>query len=124
MRPYTDKAKKALGFANRLSSSMGCSYIGTEHILMGLLREGTGVAAEVLAANNVEPESLRSMIEELISTGAESTAVEERDGYTPKTREVLERAGELAERFGVTEDFVKKAVCLYVHGNLAAELYF
>ena len=31
---------------------------------------------------------------------------------------------ELAERFGVTEDFVKKAVCLYVHGNLAAELYF
>ena len=100
MRPYTDKAKKALGFASRLSSSMGCNYIGTEHVLMGLLREGTGVAAEVLAANNVEQESLRKMIEELISTGAEAVAVQERDGYTPKTREVLERAGELAERFG------------------------
>ena len=100
MRPYTDKAKKALGFASRLSTSMGCTYIGTEHILMGLLKEGTGVAAEVLAANNVEPDSLRGMIEELISTGQEVTAVEEKDGYTPKTKEVLERAGELAERFG------------------------
>ena len=100
MRPYTDKAKKALGFASRLSTSMGCTYIGTEHILMGLLKEGTGVAAEVLAANNVEPDSLRGMIEELISTGQEVTAVEEKDGYTPKTKEVLERAGELADRFG------------------------
>lgn len=100
MRPYTDKAKKSLGYASRLSASMGCTYIGTEHILMGLLKEGTGVAAEVLAANNVEPESLRGMIEELISTGQEMTAVTEKDGYTPKTKEVLERAEELAERFG------------------------
>lgn len=103
MRPYTDKAKKALGYASRLSASMGCTYIGTEHILMGLLKEGTGVAAEILTANNVEPESLRGMIEELISTGQEMTAVEEKDGYTPKTGEVLERAGELAERFGCSK---------------------
>lgn len=100
MKPYTDKAKKALGYAGRLSRSMGCSYIGTEHILMGLLKEGTGVAAEVLFANHVDPESLRKMIEELISTGTETTLVEEKPGYTPKTQEVLERAEELAGRFG------------------------
>ena len=54
MIPYTDKAKKALNYANRLSRSSGCNYVGTEHILAGLLKEGTGVAAEVLTANNVE----------------------------------------------------------------------
>ena len=68
MKPYTDKAKKALGYAGRLSRSMGCSYIGTEHILMGLLKEGTGVAAVFLFANHVDPQSLPKMIEELIST--------------------------------------------------------
>lgn len=98
MRPYTDKAKKALGYANRLARSMGCNYIGTEHILEGLLKEKTGVAAEVLAANNVELGKLQQMIEELISTGDEVT-VEERDGYSPRTQMVLDRADELAERF-------------------------
>ena len=98
MRPYTDKAKKALGYANRLARSMGCNYIGTEHILEGLLKEETGVAAEVLAANNVELGKLQQMIEELISTGDEVT-VEERDGYSPRTQMVLDRADELAERF-------------------------
>ena len=49
----TDKAKKALDIANRLSKSMHYSYVGTEHILAGLLKEGTGVAAEVLNANGV-----------------------------------------------------------------------
>ena len=98
MRPYTDKAKKALGYANRLARSMGCNYIGTEHILEGLLKEETGVAAEVLAANNVELGTLQQMIEELISTGDEVT-VEERDGYSPRTQMVLDRADELAERF-------------------------
>ena len=45
MIPYTDKAKKALNYANRLSRSSGCNYVGTEHILAGLLKEGTGVAS-------------------------------------------------------------------------------
>ena len=57
MIPYTDKAKKALNYANRLSRSSGCNYVGTEHILAGLLKEGTGVAAEVLTANNGELEA-------------------------------------------------------------------
>ena len=50
----TDKAKKALDIANRLSKSMHYNYIGTEHILAGLVKEGTGVAAEVLSVNGVE----------------------------------------------------------------------
>ena len=62
MKPYTDKAKKALSYATRLSKAEGSSYIGTEHILEGLLKEQTGVATEVLAANNVELTALQQMI--------------------------------------------------------------
>ena len=98
MIPYTDKAKKALNYANRLSRSSGCNYIGTEHILAGLLKEGTGVAAEVLTANNVELEALLKLIDELVAAGEEVT-VADRDGYSPRTQMVLDRAREMADRF-------------------------
>ncbi len=98
MIPYTDKAKKALNYANRLSRSSGCNYVGTEHILAGLLKEGTGVAAEVLTANNVELEVLLKLIDELVAAGEEVT-VADRDGYSPRTKMVLDRAREMADRF-------------------------
>lgn len=102
MRPYTDKAKKAVSYANRLSKSMQCNYVGTEHILAGLLREGSGVAAEVLAANNIELDKLLELINELVAPG-EDIAVLDRDGETPRTQAVLERAEEIAERFDCDE---------------------
>ncbi len=98
MIPYTDKAKKALNYANRLSRSSGCNYVGTEHILAGLLKEGTGVAAEILTANNVELEALLKLIDELVAAGEEVT-VADRDGYSPRTQMVLDRAREMADRF-------------------------
>ena len=98
MIPYTDNAKKALNYANRLSRSSGCNYVGTEHILAGLLKEGTGVAAEVLTANNVELEALLKLIDELVAAGEEVT-VADRDGYSPRTQMVLDRAREMADRF-------------------------
>lgn len=102
MRPYTDKAKKAISYANRLSKSMQCNYVGTEHILAGLLREGSGVAAEVFAANNIELDKLLELINELVAPG-EDIAVLDRDGETPRTQAVLERAEEIAERFDCDE---------------------
>ena len=102
MRPYTDKAKKAVSYANRLSKSMQCNYVGTEHILAGLLREGSGVAAEVLAANNIELDKLLELINELVAPG-EEIAVLDRDGETPRTQAMLERAEEIAERFDCDE---------------------
>ena len=98
MKPYTDKAKKAVELANRLSRSMNYNYVGTEHILAGLLKEGTGVAAEVLTANGVELPKLLQMIEELISPG-DAILVLDKDGFSPKTQAVLERAVELADKF-------------------------
>ncbi len=81
---------------------MQCNYVGTEHILAGLLREGSGVAAEVLAANNIELEKLLELINELVAPGDE-IAVMDRDGETPRTEAVLERASEIAERFECDE---------------------
>ena len=81
---------------------MHYNYIGTEHILAGLLKEGTGVAAEVLRAADVELSKLLHMIEELISTG-EDTMVEEKDGYTPKAQHIMEKAEEEAYRLGYEE---------------------
>ena len=99
MLKYTDKAKRALDIANRLSKSMHYNYVGTEHILAGLLKEGSGVAAEVLSVNGVELSKLLQMIEELISTG-ENTLVAEKDGYSPRTQHILAKAQEEANRLG------------------------
>ncbi|MCD7708570.1 MAG: ATP-dependent Clp protease ATP-binding subunit, partial [Clostridiales bacterium] len=99
MKPYTDKAKKALKLAAQISRDLLCTYVGTEHILAGLIREGTGTAAEVLDENHVEFPKIYDMINELISPGDISMAVEDPDGYTPRTQEVLERANSEAERF-------------------------
>ena len=102
MKPYTSKAKKAIDLAARISKKMNYSYVGTEHILAGLIKEGTGVAAEILTACNVEYDKLISMIEDLISPG-DNIEVMDRDGYSPRTQRVLERASEEADRFGCNE---------------------
>lgn len=102
MKSYTSKAKKALKLAERASKSLQHNYIGTEHILLGLLKEGTGVAARVLADNRVDPEQLLDLIENLIAP-AGGAAIEERDGYTPRAQQILENAGREAERFSSRE---------------------
>ena len=99
---YTESAKKAINMAKRLSKNMHYNYVGTEHILAGLLKEGTGVAAEVLRGADVELSKLLHMIEELISTG-EDTLVEEKDGYTPKAQHILEKSKEEAYHLGYEE---------------------
>ena len=77
---------------------MQYNYVGTEHILAGLAKEGTGVAAEVLAANGVELSKILQMIEELISIG--DTMVAERDGFSPRAQHILEQSEEEAQRLG------------------------
>lgn len=102
MKSYTKKAKKALDIANRISKSMNYNYVGTEHLLVGLLKEGSGVAAEVLSSNGVELDKLIQMIKELISPG-EDVLVSDRDGMSPRTQMVVNRAEEEAERFDSEE---------------------
>lgn len=97
-KPYTAKAKKALALAGKMSRSLHHNYIGTEHLLLGLLREGSGVAACVLMSNGVEEDKLVELIEELIAPSSD-VMVMDHDGYSPKTQKVLERASAEAEHF-------------------------
>ncbi len=102
---YTEQAKKALSIAKKSSKELNQNYIGCEHILLGLLREGTGVAAQVLIGNNVHETNILELIRQLIAPEEEqlTTSVAERDGMTPRARHVLELAGELSERFSAPE---------------------
>ncbi|MDE5951868.1 MAG: hypothetical protein K2H12_09840, partial [Acetatifactor sp.] len=64
---FTEKAEAALKYAERCARSLKQGYVGTEHILVGLLKEDTGVAARVLADNGVSLEQVLNMIRELIA---------------------------------------------------------
>ncbi|MDD6243852.1 MAG: ATP-dependent Clp protease ATP-binding subunit [Roseburia hominis] len=95
--PYTAKAKKAIDIATRISKSLHHSYIGTEHILLGLLKEGTGVASQILADNGVEYDKVLELIEELIAPGNAVAVLE--DGLSPRAAHVLEVSRAEAARF-------------------------
>ncbi len=94
----TDKAKTALALAERAAGRMHAGYVGTEHILLGLLREKTGVAAKVLTENGVEESKLVEMIKELIVPQA-PVAVKDKEGLSPRAQKVMEEAYRQAERF-------------------------
>ncbi len=99
---YTIRAQKALDIARALASKFKHNYIGTEHILLGLLQEGTGIAARVLEDFGVKADKIQSMMDELIAPG-NRLPVRERDGLTPKAEAALEEAGNLARRFASKE---------------------
>ncbi len=99
MQPqFTDKAKAALALAERAARSLRQSYVGSEHILLGLLRENTGVAATVLLNNGVDVVQLKEMIKDLIAPDS-SVLIAERDGYSPRAQSILDEAHRQAERF-------------------------
>lgn len=94
---FTKKAEAALINAKEFAIALGHPYIGTEHILWGLVKEGTGIAASVLISNGVTDERIRHKIMELIGTGEGASAVL---SYTPRTKRVLELSYAEARRMG------------------------
>ncbi len=95
---FTEKAERAIGFSQQAAVDLGHNYVGTEHILLGLVKEGTGVAARVLQAQGINEEKIIKEIEELIGKGdAEGM---QPVGFTPRTKRVLELAFKEARRMG------------------------
>ena len=90
MYQFTNRAQKALELANEIAIELGHNYIGTEHLLYGLVKEGTGVASRVLTQQGVTPEDIVQKIEELI--GKNENANIEEIGFTPRTKGVIENA--------------------------------
>ena len=99
---FTDKAKTALRLAERAATRMNAGYVGTEHILVGLIKEGTGVASKVLLENGAQEAKIVEMIQELIAP-TDAVILKEKEGYSPRAQAVLEEAHRQADRFGVEE---------------------
>ena len=99
---FTNRAEKAIQIANELASEMGHSYIGTEHLLYGLTKEGNGVASKVLELQNITPDKIIEEIEELIGIVDidEEYEIIETSGFTPRTKRVIENAFREAKKIG------------------------
>lgn len=95
---FTSSAQRAIEIANDVAIEMGHNYIGTEHILYGLVKEETGVASKVLQNQKIEAELVLQEIEELI--GKEEQAKVEVAGFTPRTKRVIENAFREARKLG------------------------
>ncbi len=95
---FTDKAKTALILAGKCAKQLHQSYIGTEHILVGLLRENTGVASRVLRENGVDEQEMIELIHDFVAPDP-ATIVKERDGYSPRAEMILQESHRQAQRF-------------------------
>lgn len=95
---FTKKAEEALELAAEAASELGHTSVGTEHILLGLLRQEDCVASEVLIENGADEDRIVAILEQLISQD-NNVNVAEPDSYTPRARRVLDQAAREAVRF-------------------------
>ena len=93
---FTERARKVLSLAQEEAQRFQHDYIGTEHLLLGLVREGEGVAAKVLSNLGVELKEVRNAVEAMIGRGDPIVLGEL--GLTPRAKNVLELAADEARR--------------------------
>lgn len=95
---FTEKAEKAIAYSQESAMHMGHNYVGTEHLLLGLVREGSGIAARVLQGQGITEDKVLKEIEELIGKGEDTG--QQPLGFTPRTKRVLELSFKEARRMG------------------------
>ncbi|MFA6582935.1 MAG: Clp protease N-terminal domain-containing protein, partial [Elusimicrobiaceae bacterium] len=96
---FTDRAQKVILIAQEEAKRLNHDYVGTEHILLGLVMLGEGIAAQVLASQGVEFKKVRMEIEKIVGTG-DSTSQYGEIPFTPRAKKVLEYAVEEAQQMG------------------------
>ncbi|WP_158738299.1 ATP-dependent protease ATP-binding subunit ClpC [Alteribacillus sp. YIM 98480] len=94
---FTERAQKVLALAQEEAIRLGHNNIGTEHILLGLIREGEGIAAKALQALNLGSEQIQKEVESLIGTGQEGSKTIH---YTPRAKKVIELSMDEARKLG------------------------
>lgn len=103
---FTDRARKVMQLANQEAQRFNHEYIGTEHMLLGLVKEGTGVAANVLKNLDVDLRKIRLEVEKLVQSGPEMITMGKLP-QTPRAKKVIEysmeEARQLAHNFVGTE---------------------
>ena len=94
---FTERAKKVMMLAGQEAQRLGHGYLGTEHLLLGLIHEGEGVAAKALASMNIQLAHVRSQVEAMIGRGdGQAQQIQ----YTPRSKKVIELSVEEAQRLG------------------------
>jgi len=96
---FNDRAKRVLALAQDEAIRFNHNYIGTEHLLLGLVREGEGVAARVLDSLGVELSKVRTAVEFIIGRGDSTTSPSEIT-LSPRTKKVIELAIDEARKLG------------------------
>src|SRR5580765_7322383 len=96
---FTDRARKVMGLAKAEAQRLNHEYIGTEHILLGLVQEGSGVAANVLKQMNIDLKRIRNEIEKIVK-GSPTMVTQGNLPFTPRAKKVLELAVEEASNLG------------------------
>lgn len=96
---FTDRARKVMGYARQASDRLKHDHIGTEHILLGLVEEGSGVAVEVLKNLDIDPERVRMEVEKRVKCGPEAGTIGQMP-FTKRARKVLDYAVEEARGMG------------------------
>jgi ATP-dependent Clp protease ATP-binding subunit ClpC len=96
---FTDRARKVMALAREEAKRFNHEYIGTEHILLGLVKEGSGVAANVLQNLDIDLKKIRMEIEKIVQTGPDLVSVGQLP-FTPRVKKVLEYAIEEARAMG------------------------
>ncbi|NGP46722.1 ATP-dependent Clp protease ATP-binding subunit [Bacillaceae bacterium SIJ1] len=94
---FTERAQKVLALAQEEAVRLGHNNIGTEHILLGLVREGEGIAAKALAALGLSPEKIQKEVEALIGVGKDTSQTIH---YTPRAKKVIELSMDEARKLG------------------------
>ncbi|MCR5516777.1 MAG: ATP-dependent Clp protease ATP-binding subunit [Lachnospira sp.] len=95
---YTEKAKETLQYASEMAAILGHGYVGSEHLLIGLLKAEGGVASSVLTNNDVTEEKIINLVNQLIAPDS-IVNVKEPAGHTPRVRRILENASKEASKF-------------------------
>jgi len=97
---FTERARKVMSLARQEAQRLNSEFIGTEHILLGIIQEGGGVAAKVLKNLNVDLKRIRQEIERLISPATSPTVTLGQLPFSPRAKRVIELAGEAATQLG------------------------
>src|SRR3974377_1533368 len=92
---FTDRARKVMQLANQEAQRFNHEYIGTEHILLGLVREGSGVAANVLKNLDIDLRNVRLEVERMVQSGCSTFWFTKRP-QTPRAKKAIEYAIEEA----------------------------
>jgi ATP-dependent Clp protease ATP-binding subunit ClpC len=95
---FTQKAQEAMNHASGTATMLGHGYIGSEHLLIGLIQAEDSLASTVLLNNDVTDEKIINLVHQLIAPDTQ-VSIKEPSGYTPRVRKIIENASKEAVRF-------------------------